>query len=89
MCVCVCVCVRVYVCVCVCVCVPVSYHMSSNIPISVQVLRVRWDSSQVNKTEVHEVLPTLLRLDTVKPCLLVLDNAWDIEQVCIISHGIK
>lgn len=46
-----------------------------------QVIRVRWDGSQVTRSEVHDFLPTLLQSTAVKPCLVVLDDAWNIEQV--------
>ena len=54
---------------------------------SCQVSGVRWDSRQVTESEVHDFLPTLLRSHAVKPCLLVLDDAWDIAQVPLDPHA--
>ena len=31
--------------------------------------------------EVRDYLPSLLQLKTIKPCLLLLDDAWNIKQV--------
>ena len=46
---------------------------------------MRWDSRHVTNREVHDFLPTLMRSHAVKPCLLVLDDAWDIKQVALDS----
>ena len=42
---------------------------------------MRWDGSKVTNKEVRDYLPSLLQLKTVKPCLLLLDDAWNIKQV--------
>ena len=44
-------------------------------------LRVRWDGSKVTNKEVRDYLPPLLQLQTIKPCLLLLDDAWNVKQV--------
>ena len=46
-----------------------------------QAVRVSWDGSKVSNKAVHDYLPTLLRSTAVKPGLLILDDAWDINQV--------
>ena len=43
-------------------------------------VRVSWDDKNVNKGVVQEFLPTLV--PGVKPCLLILDDVWKLEQVC-------
>ena len=48
-----------------------------------QIIRVRWDSNQVTSSEVQDYLPMLLRSRSVNPCLLILDDAWDIRQVTL------
>ena len=52
-----------------------------------QVGGVRWDSRHVTSSEVHDFLPKLMRSHAVKPCLLILDDAWDIKQVVLDSNA--
>ena len=66
-----------------------SARHSQNTPRACQVIRVSWDNVKVTRREVLDFLPRLLLSRTIKPCLLVLDDVWNIAQVlfCFDPHA--
>ena len=59
---------------------------SQGTPRACQVIRVSWDNVKVTRREVLDFLPRLLLSRTIKPCLLVLDDVWNIAQVLLCLH---
>ena len=65
-------------------CVPFLASEATSIHRTRQVVGVSWDD-KVSNDEVLNYLPTLLRSDTFKPCLVILDDVWNVKQV-LLTH---